>query len=521
MAVNVSAHNRGGAKLVALATVALAVSLAPPAAAADPDRSAYVPDGLTSTVTTAHFVLRYNPATPSPVSGMTIDAYAQAGASDFEEAYGHLVTGGGSDPNAGLRQPTDDGDGKTDVYLAAPKDRPTFQGGTVYRDPSLGSAYMFMTPTMARTGFRFRTAHEFMHVIQNAYTPGVGDGLGEGFANWAAEWALADIDPLDNNFYSEYDGDAPHPWLPLDCSYGSWDGTGCGNGYWQWLFVQAQVEDYGPDFATGYLDRFAATYADSVSFLLDQEINAQSGGADSLSARFAAYARDVWDPTRWTTNSIRRIRDEMGLTPASYFYGVADFDTGWQQVSIDHLAARYVEVQNYTVYADPGDQVELSWQRPGGMAASVRPIAKPVGQEGWSDAGSFDGTEGTATLGFGPDVERVVLPLVNDSLTADDQPFAYRVRQIAAPEPPQTRIRKHPPKRTSKRRATFTFGAPGSDNTYACKLDRKKFKPCKSPKKVKVKPGKHVFQVAATDATGSADPTPAKWKWTVTRRQPR
>ena len=46
---------------------------------------------------------------------------------------------------------------------------------------------------------RFRAAHEYMHVIQGAYTSSLGL-LTESTANWASELALPDIDPEDNNF---------------------------------------------------------------------------------------------------------------------------------------------------------------------------------------------------------------------------------------------------------------------------------------------------------------------------------
>jgi hypothetical protein len=48
------------------------------------------------------------------------------------------------------------------------------------------------------------------------------------------------------------------------------------------------------------------------------------------------------------------------------------------------------------------------------------------------------------------------------------------------------------------------------------KLDGKPFKSCRSPKTYKkLKSGKHVFKVRATDRAGNVDPTPAKRKFTV------
>jgi CSLREA domain-containing protein len=82
--------------------------------------------------------------------------------------------------------------------------------------------------------------------------------------------------------------------------------------------------------------------------------------------------------------------------------------------------------------------------------------------------------------------------------------------------PPQSKIRKHPPKKSDKTTAKFAFVADEAGASFQCKLDKKKFKACKSPKKYKhLKPGKHVFQVRARDSSGNVEPQPAKYKFTV------
>ena len=64
----------------------------------------------------------------------------------------------------------------------------------------------------------------------------------------------------------------------------------------------------------------------------------------------------------------------------------------------------------------------------------------------------------------------------------------------------------------------FKFTATEVGSTFQCKMDRKPFKTCASPKKYKkLKPGKHVFKVRAIDRAGNVDPTPAKRKFTVLR----
>jgi CSLREA domain-containing protein len=63
--------------------------------------------------------------------------------------------------------------------------------------------------------------------------------------------------------------------------------------------------------------------------------------------------------------------------------------------------------------------------------------------------------------------------------------------------------------------AKFKFSSNEKGSKFECKLDRQKFKPCKSPKKYKgLKPGKHVFKVRALKGK-NVDPTPAKRKFKI------
>jgi len=84
--------------------------------------------------------------------------------------------------------------------------------------------------------------------------------------------------------------------------------------------------------------------------------------------------------------------------------------------------------------------------------------------------------------------------------------------------PPDTKITKGPPKKTHKTTAKLKFTSTETGSTFQCKLDRKPFKKCSSPKTYKkLKPGKHVFKVRAIDKAGNVDPTPAKRKFTILR----
>ncbi len=80
---------------------------------------------------------------------------------------------------------------------------------------------------------------------------------------------------------------------------------------------------------------------------------------------------------------------------------------------------------------------------------------------------------------------------------------------------PETTITKGPAKKSEKRKAKFKFESDDPDATFECKLDRKKWKLCSSPRKYKVGEGKHKFRVRATDAAGNTDSSPAKAKFRV------
>jgi hypothetical protein len=81
--------------------------------------------------------------------------------------------------------------------------------------------------------------------------------------------------------------------------------------------------------------------------------------------------------------------------------------------------------------------------------------------------------------------------------------------------PPNGKIGKKPKKRTTNRKAKFTFSSDEAGSTFTCKLDRKPFEACASPFKKRVRPSKHRFQVEAIDAAGNVDPTPASYRWKV------
>lgn len=82
-------------------------------------------------------------------------------------------------------------------------------------------------------------------------------------------------------------------------------------------------------------------------------------------------------------------------------------------------------------------------------------------------------------------------------------------------KPPQTRIVSGPARVGYARKAKFRFSSSEAQSTFQCKLDKKKWKRCRSPYKLKVKPGKHRLKVRAIDRFGNVDRSPAQFAWRV------
>ncbi len=82
---------------------------------------------------------------------------------------------------------------------------------------------------------------------------------------------------------------------------------------------------------------------------------------------------------------------------------------------------------------------------------------------------------------------------------------------------PNSTIRKLKVNR-SKRRARIRFSSTDPGSTFKCKLDHRPFRRCSSPKTYrKLKPGRHTFQVLASDAFGNEELAPAVRRFRVRR----
>jgi hypothetical protein len=90
------------------------------------------------------------------------------------------------------------------------------------------------------------------------------------------------------------------------------------------------------------------------------------------------------------------------------------------------------------------------------------------------------------------------------------------LRLVRDTTPPNTRLTASPSRRTRAHRARFRFASTEAGSRFQCKLDRRRWTACRSPRAyVRLKRGVHVFRVRARDAAGNTDPSPAVRSWRI------
>ena len=147
------------------------------------------------------------------------------------------------------------------------------------------------------------------------------------------------------------------------------------------------------------------------------------------------------------------------------------------------------------------------------------PVGTRVAATATSDAGTPEGgtSEVSAPKTVAADPVVPVVPVDNGGGAAP--PAA--VPPIAPPTTPpavapKTKLGKGPTKFAAGTPAKFAFSSSVAGSRFQCKLDKGKFKKCRSPQKYKgLKVGNHSFQVRAVGPTGLVDKTPAKRSFTV------
>jgi hypothetical protein len=150
----------------------------------------------------------------------------------------------------------------------------------------------------------------------------------------------------------------------------------------------------------------------------------------------------------------------------------------------------------------------------GGVAGDVTAAAAPFDP----DTSSTFTPTGTLSPGnLRPNISAVLEPDADKDgygdISQDGCPASAKL-QVSCPD---TTITKRPKqfRANSKVKVKFTSSIPGS--TFECKLDRHKYKTCKSPYKKVWGLGRHRLKVRAVAPSGVADPKPAKVKVTITR----
>ncbi|WP_307609192.1 phytase [Pseudarthrobacter sp. W1I19] len=114
----------------------------------------------------------------------------------------------------------------------------------------------------------------------------------------------------------------------------------------------------------------------------------------------------------------------------------------------------------------------------------------------------------------------------SDQNGVDATPAAYTWTVGTTPPPtdttpPETAISSGPPATTTSTSASFAFTSSEANSTFQCSLDGAPSAACTSPQTYTgLSTASHTFAVAATDAAGNADATPAIQTWTVAPSDP-
>src|SRR3954454_11780380 len=145
---------------------------------------------------------------------------------------------------------------------------------------------------------------------------------------------------------------------------------------------------------------------------------------------------------------------------------------------------------------------------PGGPAFGSAFAVAPAANGDVLLAGSTTSSPAGAIVRINP-VTGARTRVSENSAPAGAPAFAFPTG-IADAGTPETTISSGPPAETTDHSPTFSFSSSRAGSTFRCRLDHGPQQSCSSPfTTAKLKPGSHSFEVAATDATGNSDPTPA------------
>ena len=130
------------------------------------------------------------------------------------------------------------------------------------------------------------------------------------------------------------------------------------------------------------------------------------------------------------------------------------------------------------------------------------------------DGGPFVSCSSPFTVGPLPNGSHSLRVRSTDSVgNIVDLTDASRGWTISDLDPPETTIVNPPKPRVHKKRPVIDFVADEEAATFTCRYDRAPWERCKPPKRGKVSPGRHRFQVRAIDVGGNTDATAATVKF--------
>ncbi|HET6570869.1 MAG TPA: hypothetical protein VFG58_05210, partial [Solirubrobacterales bacterium] len=66
-------------------------------------------------------------------------------------------------------------------------------------------------------------------------------------------------------------------------------------------------------------------------------------------------------------------------------------------------------------------------------------------------------------------------------------------------------------------RVAFAFGSNEPGSRFRCRIDRRPFRPCRSPRAFNLRLGRHLFRAYAIDAAGNRDRSPVVYRFAVRR----
>ncbi|HET7120150.1 MAG TPA: hypothetical protein VFI17_02725 [Solirubrobacterales bacterium] len=182
--------------------------------------------------------------------------------------------------------------------------------------------------------------------------------------------------------------------------------------------------------------------------------------------------------------------------------GAIEFDVSADGSAVTRFAAKGIETTCGTVESTTT-----------GSVAIVNDAFQYAPSSGLGFSGSFPSpqqAQGTVTLKLGFPFSCTSQPVSWTASTPTPPPVPPDTT------PPNTKIKSGPSGKTSKEKATFRFTSTEGGSTFKCKLDRRKWSSCKSPKTYKgLGKGKHTFKVKATDAAGNVDSSPAVRSWRI------